>query len=309
MTKTTLFEHTKPPVKRGSKWLVTVAVPGKGASGTYSAEVLENDGPAALPPGTKSWFSHDNQARNDPRNQVGTYEKGAFWNADEQELQAELTVKPHWNDVVDALGAEAEVSIRVAGDTDASGNVTRLYPARTNSVDLVGYAGLEGSTLKYQIESLVEAARNATIDKDTLAEQAEEMERNKAMAELEEVAKDVKSLSESFAAFVSEYNKEKQGIADAAAVDVAAKAMLAESVEKFQSAKTEIAEANLPKSQTEKLEALALSGEDISSALVEAKAIVEEVTKTLTESIGDVVVVGGEGKITQNFGVSGWSKR
>mgnify|MGYP006343990023 CR=1 FL=1 len=297
----TLLEAGVAPTKRGSKWRVTVAVPGQGSSGFYGEDVLREYGPTAVPAGTKAWWAHEK--RTDSRDMVGVYETGAFWDEAEKALVADLTVFPHWTDVVEAIGPYAEASIRVTGDKDANGVVTRLRADRSNSVDLVGYAGLEGSGLKYQLEQMIESAR---LEEETDDEGDTQME--KLIEELRELTKAQDARMTAIEAFVEESRAGAKGEADDAAVEAAVVSRLAEAHERFVASKGEIAAANLLPSQVTVLEARAVKGEDITEALAEAKTLAEE-ARELTTTGDFVAVVLGEQRTDDNskFVVSGWS--
>lgn len=297
---------TAAPVKRGSKWRVVVATPGKGSSGNYSEAVLKEFGPKAIPAGTKSWWSHEK--RSDGRDMVGIFEDGAFWDDENGNLAADLTVFPHWADVVDAIGPHAESSIRVKGRKDASGNVVELYADRANSVDLVGYAGLEGSGLKFQLEELEQMIESARANDPAPGASGQFTEGDTRMEKmLEELAAAVEKLNKDFEAFVTESRQDAQGQADAEAVEAAASAKLAEYTEKFLAVKEEIATAGLLPSQVKNLEARALKGEDITEALTEAKTLVEE-AKGIAQGDGTFVVLGEQlaGAANDKFTINAW---
>lgn len=306
MTFTTLTETAGAPRQKGKRWLVTIARPGKGTSGDYSANTFREFGHVAFPPNTKAYFNHD--PKRDIRDMVGVYPDGAFWNEEEQELQAELEPFPRYEKVLAEVGPHAGASIRSRGRKDTNGNVVELIYDRGNSIDLVGEPGLEGSGLKYQIESLFEQARLPVEDAEKAATEASvENERKTRMEKmLEDLAAKVAKIDKDFEAFVSESRSEVQGKADEAAVEAAVSAKLAERHESFLAVKEQIAEAKLTPTQTKNLEARALAGEDIAEALSEAKALVEEVRGSVAEG-GEYVVVGEDRKPDNDkFTVSGW---
>lgn len=308
MTFTTLTETAGAPRLTGKRWRVTVARPGTGSSGKYSADTLREYGPLAFPAGTKAYFNHD--PKRDIRDMVGVYPDGAFWNEEDNELQADLEPFPRYQPVLAEVGPHAGASIRSRGRKDGDGNVVELIFDRGNSIDLVGEPGLEGSGLKYQIESLFEQARTS-VEEDIKpdAEASAQNERKTRMEKmLEELMTAVTKLSKDFEAFVSESRSEVQGKADEDAVDAAVNAKLAERHESFLAVKEQIAEAKLTPTLTKNLETRALKGEDIAEALTEAKALVEEVRGTVTEG-GEYVVVGEDRKPDNDkFTVTGWGK-
>ena len=165
MSATPIIESVAAnPVKKGSRWLVCLAKPGQGSSGFYSEEVLRETGPIAFPPKTKAYFGHNPPEKRDPRDQLGTYPDGAFWNEESGELQAYLQPYKRWQPVIEEMGSDLELSIYAAGNKDDAGNVVELLADRVNSIDAVGYGGLVGSAVKEQVESLVESARAEYTD-------------------------------------------------------------------------------------------------------------------------------------------------
>lgn len=146
----------------GKRWKGVLAVPGKGSSGFYSEAVLREFGPAALAPGAKAFIDHDTQRS--PKDMIGVYPDGAYFDEELGALVGELEVFPHWEDFVNAVGPHAGLSIYMMGETDADGNVTALLPDRMNGVDLVSYPGLVGSGL---VEKLYESAKAALATEDS----------------------------------------------------------------------------------------------------------------------------------------------
>lgn len=148
--------------KNGKRWKATLAVPGMGSSGFYSEEVLKEYGPLALAPGAKAFIDHD--STRSPKDMIGVYPDGAWWDEETGTLVGELEVFPHWSDFVEAVGPHAGLSIYMMGETDSDGNVTALIPDQMNGVDLVSYPGLAGSGL---VEKLYESAKAALATEDS----------------------------------------------------------------------------------------------------------------------------------------------
>jgi hypothetical protein len=148
--------------KNGKRWKATLAVPGQGSSGFYSEEVLKEFGPQALAPGAKAFIDHD--STRSPKDMIGVYPDGAWWDDETGSLVGELEVFPHWSDFVEAVGPHAGLSIYMMGETDADGNVTTLIPDQMNGVDLVSYPGLAGSGL---VEKLYESAKAKLATEDS----------------------------------------------------------------------------------------------------------------------------------------------
>jgi len=278
MTYITIAESASAPVKVGKRWRVTVARPGQGASGFYPESVLRETGPAAFPPGTKSFFNHD--AKRDVRDMVGTFPDGAFWNEEEGELQADLEPFPRFRDVLNEAGTAIEASIRSKAAKAADGTVQELVFDRANTVDLVAFAGLEGSGLKYQLESLFSAAAAAEEDgepaADASAQNTKEGNNMELKEQIEALEAKLSDFMAKFDAFVAESHAEAKGEADAAAVAAAAEARVAEALSAYKEKESAIESAQLLPKQVEVLKERALKGEDIEEALAEAKAFAEE---------------------------------
>lgn len=297
MPELLLESVAEAPVKVGKRWRVVIARPGKGTSGNYAAEMLKEYGPAALAPHAKAFFDHD--PSRSIKDMVGTYPDGAYWDADQKELVAELQPFKHWQDVIDEIGPHAEASIYMMGEKDDAGNVTKLIPHRTNGADLVGYGGLEGSGLKEQVESLLESARALDSGEKPSTRPVQE-NRDTIMVDEKEF-KEFRTLVESFIATSTEKSKgEAQASVDAAA--------LAESnekaVEAYDAAVTLIeAATELLPSQRASLREAAKGGADVAPLIEQAKKVVDEFkAHALTES-GDGRSFGGA--VVEDWTVAG----
>lgn len=269
--------------KSGNRWKVICAVPGKGSSGTYSESVLRDFGPAALPAGSKSYINHD--GKRDPRDLLGHFPEGASYE-EGVGLVAELEVLPHYKELVEAVAPHTGMSIYMQGESDDEGNVTALIPSRLNSVDLVGYPGLEGSGI---VERLYEAARDAAPIEPAVIVAEEEKETN-----MEKVLEAIEALAESLkpvVAFVSEAATKRaedaQAEVDQTAVDAAVESALAGYEEKV--AAIEAAELLAP--QVEALKVEARKGVDVAPLIESAKAIVEAARDTLAGDNGDTHII------------------
>lgn len=303
----TLSETAGPPIKVGGRWLVTVARPGKGSSGEYPESVLRETGPLALPPRTKAFFNHD--PRRDVRDMVGVYEDGAFWNEEEGELQAYLTPFPRYREVLDEAGSNIEASIHVAARKDPrTGQVRELVYNRANTVDLVAFAGLEGSGLKYQVESLF-AAATAEVEKEKKKENEVEIEKA-----IEELNKSLVALTAKFDTFATESKAELKGTVDEAALEDAVQARVEEALKNYAEVEKSINDADILDVQKESLKVRARNGEDITAPLAEAVSFVAEARKELvpdtkTTKHGKVVVVDEslDSNSQTSFKVGRWS--
>lgn len=250
------------PVKRGKRWLVTLAVPGKGSSGTYSSELFETYGPTAFPTGTKAYWGHSEPQNRDARDQLGKYED-TFWNAEEQKLQSYLKPYPRWEQVVEEMGSDLELSIYTSGTKDEDGNVLTLEYSRTNSVDAVAFAGLEGSGLAEQVESLAESM-GITVNKtsETVSEGKDNKMDEKAIEAINALTAEVSKL---VSANATKAEEAAQREVDAEAVETA--------VTRYDAAVKAIDEADLFPAQVESLRASARKGEDVTAMIESAKAI------------------------------------
>lgn len=318
MTKeiTTITESAGQPRKVGKRWYVTIARPGKGATGTYSEEVLKNTGPVAFPAGTKSYFGHAPTEKRDARDQVGVFKQGAFWNEELGELGGYLTPFPRYKAVLDDMVDEdtgdsyVEASIHAAANKDSKGIVRELLPRRDNTVDLVAFAGLEGSGLKYQVESLFAAAAAEVEDN----EEENDMTFEITKEQWETFTSTVSALDAKFDTFVTESKAEVQGVADQAAVDAAVDARVAEALAGIAEVEATIDAADIPTAVKESLKERARKGEDIADNLAGAVEIVAEAKKEAkpaptTRNRGTVVVVdeSANGESKPNFRVGRWT--
>ena len=271
-----LSESAGAPVKAGSRWLVTIAKPGQGSTGYYSEDTLRKTGPTAFPPGTKAFFTHESR---DVRDMVGVYEEGAFWNDEVGELQALLTPFPRYRTVLDEAGKNIEASVHVTATKDMrSGHVKELRYHRSNTVDLVAFAGLEGSGLKYQVESLFTAA-SAVGDE---GKEEKNMDEAKVVALFEALTSKVETISARFDTFVTESKVVKEGVANEAAVEAAVKTRLDEALESYAAGEKSIDDADLLDVQREALKAEARKGNDVTQALADAVAVVVQAKEAFT---------------------------
>lgn len=304
----TLLESAPAPKKVGKRWLVTVARPGQGSSGLYPEEVLKETGPLAIPAGTKAFFNHD--SKRDVRDMVGTYKDGAFWNDEAGELQAYLTPYPRYADVLDQASTDIEASIHVAAIKDSRGTVRELVYDRSNTVDLVAFAGLEGSGLKYQVESLFAGA----------AALGEDGKENKSMTditkeEFDAFRAEVTAFAAKFDTFVAESKTAIKGEADAEAVETAVEARVEEALSAYADVEKAIDDADILAVQKVSLKEAARKGADITADLAAAVEFVAEARKELKPDVkvrnrGNVVVVDEDlSDAPKNFTPGRWSKR
>lgn len=259
------------------KWQATLITAGEGSSGVYSEEMLSEHGPAAFPKGTKLWFVHpkaengEGPGDRDPRDQWGVLDEDATY-ADGEGLSGKIRILPHWKDVVEGIGTEASLSIYAVGEKDEDGNVTLGYH-RTNSVDMVGYPGREGSGLTHKIE----AARAASAQPDAASAQGNPTHQEEHMDELKEkvdaLAESVTALAGKFDTFVAEAEANAKANEDAGET--------AESVVKSLEA---VRDAKLLDSLEKPLIEFAVRGEDVTAGIETAKKVMSEAKKAVTEA-------------------------
>lgn len=306
---TTLIEMAPAPVKSGGRWLVTIATPGKGSTGTYTEDVLRITGPKAFPAGTKAFFNHD--SKRDVRDMVGTYEEGAFWNDEEGVLQALLTPFPRYKQVLEEAGKNIEASVHVAAYKDVgTGYIRELKYDRSNTVDLVAFAGLEGSGLKYQVESLFTAASAAEDE----GKEEKNMDEKELTRQFEALAAKMDGIDAKFDTFVAESKVEVKGEADQVALDTAVAARLEEALAEYAIVEATINAADILDIQKESLKASARKGDDITQAMADAVTFVEEAKKALVPDAkgnarAKLVVVTEDNKsdAPKTFTVGRWS--
>src|SRR5688500_9958403 len=90
---------TEAPVKKGNRWRVIGARPGKGSSGEYSTEMFRRDAHKIIAPGGQSFINHDD-SRN-PKDMIGVYPDGSFWSDEDNAVVSELEVFSHWKEFVE----------------------------------------------------------------------------------------------------------------------------------------------------------------------------------------------------------------
>jgi len=301
------------PVKKGRRWLVTIAVPGQGSSGYYPEDVLREYGPQAFPPGTKSYFTHESR---DPRDQVGNFKDGAFWNDEKGVLQGYLTPFPRFATVLEEAATDVEASIHVESVKDTrTGKVMRLNPNRANTVDLVGFGGLEGSRLEMLVESFAAAA---AVSEDT-GKETQNVEITKEMWDAQTAL--ITNLGTALSTFVNESKTAAQGVADEAAVNELVEARVEEALASIAEQEAAIDAAEILTVQKESLKAAARKGNDVTADLATAVEIAKEAKKQFAPTpaartnrfnSGTVVVatesLNGKTDAPKTFTPSGWSK-
>lgn len=274
-----LRESTATPLtKTGNRWRAVLAVPGQGSSGKYSAEVLREFGPKALAPGAKAFVDHD--PKRSPKDMIGIYPDGA-WYEEGVGLVGELEVFPHWKEFVETVGPHAGLSIYMMGEQDDDGNVTSLLPHRQNGVDLVSYAGLEGSGV---VEKLYESAKMQIEDKPSAASVQEKEAMDKELLDA------LNALKEAVTSLATDHKTQAQAEVKAEADAEAVKVAVKEALDARKAAEKSIKDANLLPAQEKAILEAAERGEDIAPLIEDAKAVRDEAIKVLSE--GKTVIAG-----------------
>lgn len=287
----------KPVKKSSNRWRVVVAKPGEGSSGTYSDELFAKYGAVAFGNKPKGYFKHNSPQDRDPRDQFGFYEN-AEWNSNSRQLEADLVVYKHWVPVIEGIGSDLELSINVKGTKDEAGNITELFYDRTNSIDAVGYAGLEGSGVLEQLESLVETARSFDEKPSTnvVREKEETMEK--------EILEAIKSLNDAVVAFMNESKAKAEADAKVEADAKSADEAVATAVEAYDKgiALIDAHREQLTASQIESVRATAKNGGDVQPLIESFIKSNDEVKATLQETL----VEGRSGGASSFAGVTAW---
>lgn len=281
-----LIESAQPATKTSTgRFRAILAVPGKGSSGTYSAEMLKRFGPVAFPAGMKAYINHDE--KRDARDLLGHYPEGATWDENEGPegaLVSELEPLPSKLAFVEEVAPHVALSLFALGKADAKGNITELIPHRMNGVDMVGYGGLEGSKLG---EKISEAAMSLLQERTA----ASADERKEESMTPEQIAEAVKAgITAALAPVLSFVSKQEEAAEAARKAEEAKQGTtetptIAEAVKKFAADSKKVTEAKLFPKQEAAILAVAEAGGDIDALLEDAKAIRDEATTALTESL------------------------
>lgn len=275
------------PVKKGNRWRVIVARPGQGSSGNYSEEMFARDAEKIIAPGGQMFINHDD-TRN-PKDMLGVYPEGSFWDADEKAVVAEAEIFSHWKDFVEEVGPHCGVSLYALGEADEDGNITAIIEDRLNGADLVARPGLIGSGLA---EKLYESAKARVQETNTTVVKEE----NEGDNMEKEVLDAVQKLADQVAALVADKETAKAQEAQVKADEAAAEAR----VEAFATAVAAVEEADLLAPQKAEILEAAKKGADVAPLIESAKKVKEaalEAVKVQESSQGRVITESGEFKI------------
>lgn len=278
MSKQLTEAIAEAPVKKGNRWRVIVARPGKGSSGTYSEELFRRDAEKIIAPGGQMFINHD--ASRNPKDMVAIYPEGSYWDEDEKAVVAEAEVFSHWKDFVEEVGPHCGASLYCMGESDEEGNVTAILEDRLNGADLVARPGLVGSGLA---EKLYESAIAGSDVEPTVT-----------LAEENGVKMD-QEMKDAFAAINARFDtlSAEKTAAEATAAKVEADAeAVAKAVEAYASAERAVEAADLFKSQKESILAEAKKGVDVAPLIEAAKAVAVEAKAEAEAHVSESASVG-----------------
>lgn len=259
---------SEAPVKKGNRWRVIVARPGKGSSGTYSEDLFRRDAAKLIPAGAQSFINHGER---DPEKMIGVFPDGGYFDEAEKAVVAELEVFPHWKEWVETVAPHVGMSLYAMGEADENGNVTAILEDAYNGADLVSRPGLQGSRIA---DKLYEAALSHSDE--PAVNSAQEETRKEIMEE---------KLDQLITLMTSLVAKDETRAAEAAQVE-ADEAAVVNAVEAYDAAVVAIDEADLLPSQVAALRAEAKKGHDVAPLIEAAKQVKEDALASvrITES-------------------------
>ena len=264
MTKFFTESIAEAPVrKKNGRWLVAIATPGQGSSGYYSEDMLKTFGPKAFPAGAKAFINHESDRS--PKDMIGTYPDGAYWDEDRKQLMGEMETFSHWKQFVEEVGPHCGISIYMAGKDDGEGNVVELVENKFNGADLVAYPGLEGSG----IVEMLESARAGSNKPDVALTDGNTDERDAYME-----AK-IDKLIELFEAHIATTETKAK---EAAQVE-ADEALAQERLTAFEKAVEAIDKADLTNAQKKAVRAEVKNGADVNQLIEAQSALKAEILK------------------------------
>lgn len=263
---------TEAPVKKGNRWRVIVARPGKGSSGDYSTEMFRRDAHKIIAPGGQSFINHDD-SRN-PKDMIGVYPEGSFWSEEDNAVVSELEVFSHWKEFVEEVGPHCGISLYALGESDEDGNVTAIIEDRLNGADLVARPGLVGSGLA---EKLYESAI-AQVSEEKPSVTAAQEERKLEMDEKDREA--IAALTTAVQALVTD----KQAAQAEAAQVAADEKVVEERLDAYDAAVEAIEAAELPADAAKSLRAEARKGVDVAPLIEFAKTVATGAVTRIAEA-------------------------
>lgn len=272
---------TEAPVKKGNRWRVIVARPGKGSSGEYSTEMFRRDAHKIIAPGGQSFINHDD-SRN-PKDMIGVYPEGSFWSDEDNAVVSELEVFSHWKEFVEEVGPHCGISLYALGESDEDGNVTAIIEDRLNGADLVARPGLVGSGLA---EKLYESAiKQASDEKPGVTSALEERKLEMDEKDREAIA----ALTTAVQALVTD----KQAAQAEAAQVAADEKVVEERLDAYDAAVEAIEAAELPADAAKSLRAEARKGADVAKLIEFAKTVKDGEADRIAEAADTTRDFGG----------------
>lgn len=284
---------TEAPVKAGNRWKVIVAKPGKGSSGTYSADVLKEGASKIIAPGAQAYIGHDD--KRDVREMIGVYHEAAHWSEEDQAVVANLTVFKHWQDWFSEVAPHCGMSLYAMGTKDEDDNVTSFEENVYNGADLVSRPGLVGAGISGLAESLYEAALAASAIVDTGNPPGIQEGKDPKKMDPKDLEA-IQALTTAVTALVSAQTAQSAEKAQVVVNDAAVKEEVAKITTNLDA--VEAARENLLPSQVESLRTKAKDGMDVAPLIEEYKAMVTE-ARTLVESAGATGFVRGASETSQ----------
>lgn len=252
---------TEAPVQKGNRWRVIVARPGQGSSGFYSEDLFRRDAHKIIAPGGQMFINHDD-TRN-PKDMLGVYPEGSFWDEDEKAVVAEADIFSHWKAFVEEVGPHCGVSLYALGEADEDKNVTAIIEDRLNGADLVARPGLIGSGLA---EKLYESAiKKQDSDKPGVTAAQEERKL--------EMEKDVEERFAAIETLLTTLVTAKQTAQEEAAQVAADEKVVEERLDAYDAAVEAIEAAELPADAAKTLRAEARKGTDVAPLIEFAKTV------------------------------------
>lgn len=256
--------ETATLTKTGSKVRVRLINEGQGASGFYSAELLETDGPKAFPKGAFLFWNHVPDDKRDMRDAFGVLAEDAVFEGDSKALWGDAEIfEADRTRVMELAEAGAGMSIQASGDIDEDGNVTHIEENPFNSVALVHRAGRGGA-----ITDILESAN---------INDSNENQREDAGMTPEEIEKLAVALAEKLSAPLG------QAIAEAL------KPAPKEENEEIDPLKVAEALVDVPKAAHKRIVEAIRAGEEIEKAVEAEKAYIKDLTEAAKNSEGRVV--------------------
>ena len=298
------------------KYRIRIMDAGVGSSGLYQKPVLERDGKAAFPAGTKIFVNHPTESEEweqparDVNKIVGktltdaVYEDGALY-CDIKVIDSFVPIIEEFKDILGmSIYAYVESEFETVGDYTGT-VITSLIPAgnpNMHSIDVVTAAGRNGAILERITESYKrkaqESEKTPTADSATGTQEEKVGGATVTKEILEAIAAVESKLNAKIDTILATKTQEAQAEVDADAIAEAKK----EAVEQFDAQADLIAKADLLPAQESALKSALKRGEDITDRLEEAKTVAKEAAE-LGASRGDRVAETGRfvaGKVTES---------